>query len=181
MDLPSVKETLHLARQAAIALVGVGSIQTAGSSYYDLHPDSTADRETLIRSGVVAEFLAHLINETGGIADYSLNSRLVALAPGELSNCRKVIGVAAGSDKVLPIRAVLNGSFLDSLVVDEETASQVLRAMEGQSHVARRGHAPHRNLRDQGPSGRVGDLGHRRLDVGRNRRSPIRRRHPCRD
>lgn len=136
MDLPSVKETLHLARQAAIALVGVGSIQTAGSSYYDLHPDSTADREKLIRGGVVAEFLAHLINESGAIADYSLNSRLVALAPGELANCRKVIGVAAGSDKVLPIRAVLNGGFLNSLVVDEETASQVLQAKEGQTHVA---------------------------------------------
>ena len=136
MALPSVKETLTLARQAAIAMVGVGSIQTAGSSYYDLHPDSTADREKLIRSGVVAEFLAHLVNETGSVANYALNSRLVALAPGDLANCRKVIGVAAGADKVLPIRAVLNGGYLNALVVDEETASQVLERVQGESNVA---------------------------------------------
>jgi DNA-binding transcriptional regulator LsrR (DeoR family) len=37
---------------------------------------------------------------------------------------------------VLPIRAVLSGRFLDSLVVDEETASSVLEAMENLQHVA---------------------------------------------
>jgi DNA-binding transcriptional regulator LsrR (DeoR family) len=132
MQLPSVKETLHMARQAAIALVGIGSIQTPGSSYYDLNPNSTGDREHLIKNGVVAEFLAHLVSEDGKVANYSLNSRLVALAPCDLSNCRKVIGVAAGAEKAMPIRAVLNGGYLDSLVVDEETAAKVLEGVDGQ-------------------------------------------------
>lgn len=135
MQLPLVKETLALARQASIAMVGIGSIQTPGSSYYDLNPDSTADREQLIRNGVVAEFLAHLVSENGNVADYPLNSRLVALAPSDLGNCRKVIGVAAGAEKMLPIRAVLNGGYLNSLVVDEETAALVLDGVKEDSHV----------------------------------------------
>lgn len=136
MQLPTVKETLQMARQASIAMVGIGSIQTPGSSYYDLNPDSTADREQLIKNGVVAEFLAHLVSENGKLANYSLNSRLVALAPSDLAGCRKVIGVAAGAEKVLPVRAVLSGGYLNSLVVDEDTASQVLETMTGALNVA---------------------------------------------
>ena len=136
MELGPVKEAFQLARQAAIALVGIGSIQTPGSSYYDLHPDSTVDRERLTRGGVVAEFLAHLIGEDGNVADYPLNSRLVALAPQELAGRPKVIGVAAGAEKVLPIRAALRGRYLTSLVVDEETAAGVLDKMEAQQDVA---------------------------------------------
>jgi DNA-binding transcriptional regulator LsrR (DeoR family) len=63
------------------------------------------------------------------MADYPLNLRLVALEPEELSNCRRTIGVAAGPEKVRPIRAALAGRYLDSLVLDEETAQAVLEAM----------------------------------------------------
>jgi DNA-binding transcriptional regulator LsrR (DeoR family) len=94
------------------------------------------DRQFLVKSGVRAEFLAHLIREDGTVGDYPLNSRLVALDPAQLSQCPRTIGVAAGAEKVLPIRAVLSGSFLDSLVVDEETAGAVLEAMENLQNVA---------------------------------------------
>jgi DNA-binding transcriptional regulator LsrR (DeoR family) len=136
MEMASVRQVMDLARKAAVALVGVGSVRTPGSSYYDLHPDADPDRNLLFRSGAVAEFLAHLIRENGAIADYPLNSRLVALEPRELAQCRRTIGVAAGVEKVLPIRAVLNGRFLSSLVVDEQTASAILEAMGSVQHVA---------------------------------------------
>src|SRR5690606_4511876 len=38
MDMASIREVFDLARQASVALVGVGSITTPGSSYYDLLP-----------------------------------------------------------------------------------------------------------------------------------------------
>ncbi len=136
MDMTSIKEVFNLARKAAIALVGIGSIVTPGSSYYDLHPLPNLDREDLIRSGVRGEFLAHLIREDGTVADHPLNSRLVALGPAELAHCPRIIGVAAGSEKVLPIRAALNGRFLDTLIVDEETAEGVLETMESMQNVA---------------------------------------------
>ena len=134
--MASTKAVFDLARQAAIALVGIGSIQTPGSSYYDLHPMPNPDREMVVRSGAAGEFLAHLIREDGSVADYPLNLRLVALEPAELANCRRTIGVAAGPEKVRPIRAALAGRYLDSLVLDEETALAVLSGMEGLRHVA---------------------------------------------
>jgi DNA-binding transcriptional regulator LsrR (DeoR family) len=136
MDIASIREVFDLARKAAIALVGIGSIQTASSSYYDLHPLPNPDRNLLARSGAAGEFLAHLIRDDGSIADYPLNLRLVALEPEELSNCRRTIGVAAGPEKVRPIHAALAGRYLDSLVLDEETALAVLETIGGLRDVA---------------------------------------------
>lgn len=136
MEMASIKEVFDLARKAAIALVGIGSIVTPGSSYYDLHPLPDLDRDELIRSGVRGEFLAHLICEDGTVADHPLNSRLVALDPAELAQCPRTIGVAAGSEKVLPIRSALNGHLLHTLITDEETAGSVLEPMETMQNVA---------------------------------------------
>lgn len=136
MDMASIKAVFDVARKAAIALVGIGSIQTASSSYYDLSPSSNHDRELLARSGVAGEFLAHLIRDDGSVSDYPLNHRLVALEPAELSQCRRTIGIAAGREKVRPIRAALAGRLLDSLIIDEETAMAVLEGTEGLRDVA---------------------------------------------
>jgi DNA-binding transcriptional regulator LsrR (DeoR family) len=136
MEMASIKAVFDLARRAAIALVGIGSIQAPGSSYYDLHPMPNPDRELLARSGAAGEFLAHLIRDDGSMADYPLNLRLVALEPEALANCRRTIGVAAGPEKVRPIRAALAGRYLSSLVLDEDTALAVLDAMEGLRDVA---------------------------------------------
>lgn len=136
MGMASIKEVFDLARQAAVALVGVGSIVAPGSSYFDLNPMPNSDRKQLIKTGVIGEFLAHLIRRDGTLADYQLNSRLVALEPSELGNCPDAIGVAAGKEKIEPIQAVLNGRFLKSLVVDEDTAGKVLRTIGESKNVA---------------------------------------------
>jgi DNA-binding transcriptional regulator LsrR (DeoR family) len=136
MEVGSIREAFDLARRATVALVGIGSIATPGSSYYDLHPMPEADRKMLVGSGVSAEFLAYLIKSNGSVADYALNSRLVALHPDELQQCSRVIGVVSGEEKVWPIRSVLNGKYLDSLILDEDTAGEVLATIEGKQDVA---------------------------------------------
>ena len=129
MEVGSIRQILDLARRAQVALVGIGSITTEGSSYHDLVPGGKPLPELLLRDDAVGEFLAHLIRDDGSVADYPLNSRLVALHPAELSTCPNTIGVAAGPEKVQPIRAVLAGGFINSLIVDDATASSVLASI----------------------------------------------------
>jgi len=136
MEVGSVKDVFDIARKADIALLGVGSIQAEGSSYYDLNPLPGADRKMLASSGVVAELLAHLVGDDGTVADYPLNNRLVALRPGDLADCGRVIGIASGEEKARPIRAALNGNYLKSLVLDEETALSVQSMKEIKNYVA---------------------------------------------
>jgi DNA-binding transcriptional regulator LsrR (DeoR family) len=136
MEVRSIRQVFDVARRAKVALVGIGSITTEGSSYHDLMPASNPERELLLRDDAVGEFLAHLIREDGSVADSPLNSRLVALDPVELTTCPNRIGVAAGPEKVQPIRAALAGGLISSLVVDDATASSVLIKIGQAGHVA---------------------------------------------
>ncbi len=126
-SLRQIREVFELAKSATIALTGIGSILTPSSSYYDLHPISAEDRKTLIARGAVGEFVAHLINENGELCDVDLNRRLLALAPDDVARIPKTIGIAAGEEKVKPVRAILNGKYLSSLVLDETTATSALK------------------------------------------------------
>lgn len=128
MEVGSIRQVFDLARRAQVALVGIGSITTEGSSYHDLVPNS--DRELLLGGDAGGEFLAHLIRDDGSVANSPLNSRLVALNPTELSTCPNTIGVAVGPEKVRPIRAALAGGLISSLIVDEQTATSVLEPTE---------------------------------------------------
>lgn len=122
MNVASIREVFDLARQATVALVGIGSVQAPGSGYYDLLPDPARGGQALVDAGIAGEFLAHLIKADGSLAEIDLNSRVVALDPADLANCPTIIGVAAGSLKAGPVAATLAGRFLTSLVVDEEIA-----------------------------------------------------------
>ncbi|MEI6573405.1 MAG: sugar-binding transcriptional regulator [Alphaproteobacteria bacterium] len=130
MNVSSIKEIFTLSRRATVALVGIGSILPMGSSYYDLHPLNTGERDELIGRGVVAEFMAHLIHDDGSIAQVAMNNCLVAVNPSEIKNCSRIIGVASGDTKIRPIMAALKGGFITSLVTDEETAEEVIKLYE---------------------------------------------------
>ena len=128
-DMRPVREILDRARNATIAIVGIGSILSADSSYYDLHPATTEDRREIRRAGAVGELLAHLLDKNGKVCSYELNSRLVALSPETFAGIPMTIGVASGESKVEPISAMLRGNHLKSLVVDEQTATGVLQSL----------------------------------------------------
>ncbi len=129
MKMKSVNDAFDRARKARIAVVGIGSILSPDSSYYDLHPTSRRDRAEIERAGAAGELLAHLIDRDGNLCDYELNARLVAMSPRELDAIPVTIGVAAGANKIAPICAALRGRHLKALVLDEATANGVLESI----------------------------------------------------
>jgi DNA-binding transcriptional regulator LsrR (DeoR family) len=132
MAMRSVNEVLDRARQATLAIVGVGSILSEDSTYYDLHPTPKGDRDEINRAGAVGELLAHLMDKDGNVCDYDLNSRLVGLSPAELAGVPLTMGVASGASKAAPIASALRGHHLKALVVDEATANGVLETLSGE-------------------------------------------------
>ncbi len=126
VSVRSVRDVMDQARQAAVAMVGIGSVVGPNATYFELHPASDKHRDKLVAGGVCGEFLGHLIDADGSLSDTELNARVVALPPREAANISVVIGVASGPEKVGPISAALNGGHINSLVVDEHTAEAVL-------------------------------------------------------
>ncbi len=131
MSLKSVKPVLDQARNAAVALVGIGAVLGAESTYYQAHPVSEEERGRLYKSGIRSEFLGHLIDRSGALSGNGFNSRLVALPPQEAAKIPITIAVASGPEKVEPILAALRGGYFDSLVTDEYTARALLEEENG--------------------------------------------------
>jgi DNA-binding transcriptional regulator LsrR (DeoR family) len=126
MSVRATRDVMDVTRNATVALVGIGSVIGDNSTYYDAHPVSEADRKTLYEEGVRAELIGHLIDGHGNLSGNDFNSTLVALSPHEAAKIPTTIGVASGPEKVSPICAALNGGFINSLVLDEHTAENVL-------------------------------------------------------
>jgi DNA-binding transcriptional regulator LsrR (DeoR family) len=126
MGMRSVADVFRRARESNLAIVGIGSILTDESSYYDLHPSSTEDRKAIERSGATGELLAHLIDRDGALADYGPNQSLVSLTLEEFASIPRTIGVASGLGKAAPILAAMRGNHIDTLVTDEATALSVI-------------------------------------------------------
>ncbi|HEV2507193.1 MAG TPA: sugar-binding transcriptional regulator [Mesorhizobium sp.] len=130
MGVRAVADVFRRAREATIAVVGVGSILTDDSSYYDLHPSSSADRQAIERSGACGELLAHLIDRDGRLSDYTLNRSLVSLTLDEFATIPRSIGIASGPSKVAPILSAMRGNHLDIIVTDEATGLGILDLAE---------------------------------------------------
>ena len=126
MSVRSVRDVFEAARNASIALVGIGSVAGAQSTYYEALPMTEEARRALARSDVCGEFLGHLVDADGRVSDIEFNSRLVALPPNEAARIPTTVGVVTGAEKIEPIRAVLAGKYINALVLDEETGRGVL-------------------------------------------------------
>lgn len=132
LGMRSVADVFKRARDAKIAVVGIGSILSDDSSYYDLHPSSSTDREAIEQSGASCELLAHLLDDCGRVCGYGLNRRLVSLTLSEFASIPTKIGVASGPSKAGPILSVMRGNHLDTLVTDQATGVRILElAKEG--------------------------------------------------
>ena len=127
MSVRSVRDVFDAARNATIALVGIGSVVDEQSTYYEAHPMTEDARQTLVNSDVCGEFLGHLINDKGHLSDIEFNSRLVALPPNEAACIPTTVGIVSGDEKIGPLRAVLGGKYINTLVLDEDTARGFLQ------------------------------------------------------
>ncbi|MGY5778296.1 sugar-binding transcriptional regulator [Rhizobium sp. LEGMi135b] len=136
INMRSVADVFRQAREAKVAVVGIGSILSDDSSYYDLHPSSSTDRAAIERSGASCELLAHLLDDRGSVCDYSLNRSLVSLTLSEFASIPTKIGVASGPNKAGPILSVMRGHHLDTLVTDEATGTRILALANGEGQRA---------------------------------------------
>jgi DNA-binding transcriptional regulator LsrR (DeoR family) len=129
LSLQSVRDVLDRARNAAIALVGIGSVLEERSTYRSLVANGGAGKD-LASVGAVGELIAHLIDRDGALCDYELNQRVIGLSLDELHAIPLTIGISSGARKALPIASVLRGGHLDVLATDEATGARILETMK---------------------------------------------------
>jgi DNA-binding transcriptional regulator LsrR (DeoR family) len=122
-----VEEILKMARGAQVAIMGVGSIKSGESSYFQFTSIDAQELQQIIdQEGGVGEILARVIDEQGRPCAQQLSERVVGIDLDDLRRIPLTIGLAAMEEKALPIAAALRGGYLSAIVTDEVTAKRVL-------------------------------------------------------
>ena len=134
LSMGPIKEILDIARQATIALLGVGTVDYQTSRFVQFTALSAEDMKWIAEScGGVGEIAARIYDIKGQPCAMEYANRTVGLSLQELRNIPFVVGVAAAAVKTRPIYGALRGGYLDALITDEAAARGVLELSEHDS------------------------------------------------
>jgi deoxyribonucleoside regulator len=124
---PATKTVLDLARNASVALFSVGVIGVESvlvqSGYLQLH-----ELQQLQLRGAVGDVIGRYYDSRGQICDRELDSRTIGIELAELKEKRYAIAVAGGVEKRQAIRGGLLGGYFNTLVTDQFTALELVKA-----------------------------------------------------
>ena len=127
-------EVLDLARQADIALVGIGSIDPALSSLVRAGYLTLAEIQDLMSLGAVGDVCGHHFDLFGNLMDIPLAGYAIGIEAEVLRRIPAVIGVAGGPAKAPAILGALRARLVNCLVTDDAAARGVLE-LASEEHV----------------------------------------------
>jgi DNA-binding transcriptional regulator LsrR (DeoR family) len=128
------KEVLDLARNAQIALHGIGGVQLKSVGHFETLYDFIEEKgkqDIVQKKGSIGEILAHAIDENGKECAESRDHKIVGITLEELKKIPLDIAVSATGEKAFPIYAALKGDHIRNLVSDEIAITQVVDLLEG--------------------------------------------------
>jgi DNA-binding transcriptional regulator LsrR (DeoR family) len=137
LSVGPIKEILDIARQARIALMGVGTLAPEKSRFVEFTALSAMDMERIVKvCGGAGEIGAYVYDIEGRPCADQYAERVVGLTLQELKQIPFVIGVAATAEKALPLYGALRGGYLHTLITDEAAAQGVLERFDEDFHGA---------------------------------------------
>jgi DNA-binding transcriptional regulator LsrR (DeoR family) len=124
---PAIERTLKAARNADIALVGIGGINAGTSHYVDAELMTAAQLRRLEADGAVGDIGGKFIRESGELHPSTINDCTISLTLDELRRIPNTIAVAAGTAKVKAILGALRSGVLNALCTDQQSAAELVR------------------------------------------------------
>ena len=123
----NIRETLALASQADVALVGIGSVEPDISSLVRAGYTQPKEMMAIKATGAIGDICACHYDKDGRILDIDINQRAIGVSLETISrpNC-VVIGVAGGAGKAPAILGALRGHYIDILVTDSLAVERIL-------------------------------------------------------
>lgn len=125
----AIARTRALAAQADIALFSIG-VPDADSYIYRAGYVEQSELDSLRAQGVVGDIGTMFFRADGSHDDIALNRRSSGPALTSLAQHRHAICLVAGRDKIEGVRGALRGGFLNTLVIDEPSAEELLSREE---------------------------------------------------
>ena len=127
LETSSIKETLNLAKQADIALLGVGSLDLSQCSYYLAGYVPKNEILQIQTTGAIGDVCGRFFNIHGEVTANEYQNQLIGITINDLVKIPIRIGVAGGTAKIDPIIGALRAKLVNILITDSVTALEVLK------------------------------------------------------
>jgi DNA-binding transcriptional regulator LsrR (DeoR family) len=125
MREPALIEQFRILRSCNKIIFGVGSV-AASSTAFDTGFLTAAEGAPYLAQGAVAVLAGRFLDAEGRPLAGELDGRMIGMTVPEIARIPEKICIAGGPDKAAPIRALLVGGYVTTLVTDETTARLVL-------------------------------------------------------
>lgn len=127
----STQHILRVRNNCRVALFGVGGINSDLQSHvYASNYLSADDLQSLREQGVVGDVCTVMLREDGTYRDLAINRRATGMTPAELQRVPRRICVVSSLSKAAPVLGALRAGVATDLVIDQETAREVLARMK---------------------------------------------------
>jgi DNA-binding transcriptional regulator LsrR (DeoR family) len=114
------------ARKADMALVSVGDISAASTSFRFGYL-TEADRKSLIADGAVGDLLFNYFDLHGKIVENKINDRVMSVPVAQLRKVPKRVIASGGVEKVAALRGAIKLLDCNVLITNESTAIELLK------------------------------------------------------
>jgi DNA-binding transcriptional regulator LsrR (DeoR family) len=119
-----VRNVIDLARQANVAMVGIGQLGEGAPLLQDGFV-TAGEMRSLLDAGAVGEIVGWAYNAAGALIPGLTNDRVASIRP-EQSTDRLVIAVAMGDAKRIALIGALRGRLINGLITNEVMAGLLL-------------------------------------------------------
>jgi deoxyribonucleoside regulator len=125
---PAVEQTLAIARQADLALLGIGNLDPVHSALAIAAGLDAAQLEGLRAAGIAGDMGGRVFTIDGDLPDHELTGRVVGLTFEELRRIPTVVAVAFGVAKAAAVLGALHTGVIDILCTDTGAVMEILRS-----------------------------------------------------
>jgi DNA-binding transcriptional regulator LsrR (DeoR family) len=128
---PEIRDALVAAREADVALVGIGNLQPGENAFVRAGYITTSELQAVKAAGAVGEVVGWPYDISGEVLANRFTERLIGIRLEELGRIPTTFGVAAGLEKLEAILGALQGGWIRIFATDSLTASAVLSRRKG--------------------------------------------------
>ena len=125
LDEKSLQDVSTMTEYADMGVVGIGAA-VEGATVLRNGILNEGELTVLKMQGAVGDVLNHFMDKDGNLIQTEIEDRVISTDLDKLRQLKNVVGVAGGKDKVMAIKAVLNGGYLNVLITDSDTAAELL-------------------------------------------------------
>ncbi len=125
-----VRETMEMMPACDLCLVGIGSTELDYSTFYNAGYLIFEEMQGLAEVGAVGNVCGLFFDKDGQPTAREFQSRSFTISHRDLKKIPLRIGIAGGSGKITAMLGALRGGYINHIITDNYTASEVLRLHE---------------------------------------------------